>query len=396
MARNASKTKVELGSPTKIATSIVEQGPRDDLTRVDGLARQKVPPMATTVNQTLNKYMDDFYKDYKGLVASLNLPSLDLSKAKIPGLEGIEGIKNTISNLTKEANAIKSRIENNVLGGRKLESLRDLKDGFKKDALGSLTKMLGGTKIAGLDIGHLVNTGMTSYKDAVGIYNIVKSGDWSSLSGIQQALGALGKNSLIDKFIKPIIDISAIGAFVGKVVSDISRLGIPGLIKEVKALFRSPKEGNRNLVHASHNAAIRGDLDMLEEIVDTLGVDGSGMINSQYRLTVENILRSFHFTPLYNPSKIGQYREKLLRVLNKIDPHWWYDDINGEKCYRLGIFRVASKDAVTLLNFEDKSSYLKSDVRDVLLIAKSYSTQDVKTLALSQYSQLVFRNKRRS
>lgn len=379
---NTPKNKpiVKMGGKTKLASTIVEQGPRDDLTRVDGYGK-KIKPLPTTPNLTLNKYMDDFFQSYTGLADALGLSKINLLNPK-----GLKTVTDTIKNLVNTVQDYKKRIEDNVLGGRSLESLVDIASDFKHNALEALQKHGTGINIMGLDIGHMVKTGTMVARDAIGVYNMVKNGDWKSLSGIKNALEALGGNDLV-RALSPIIDVNAISAFMGTMMSTASRLGLNGIIDRIAGMFTSRSDRNAALDIAMYNAAQRSDMYMMEDILKIIPRDE---LNSNNPKMIKWILSNYKVDILYTSKEIKTYRNRLLAILAKINPNWYFSYFGNQKVYLLEPLNSASADAKMLLNYEDTSNKAYPSFRDLMMIAPSFQGTDIKRELMMMYTEISF------
>lgn len=363
---------------TKIASTIVEQGPRDDLTRVDGYGKQNGPGK-TSFDTVVSKYTDDLMKGYRSLSESLGLGGLDLKS-----LKGMEGLKNIVKEF--DPDKIKKRIETNLLGGRSMESIVGLAKDFKRDAVGTLAKVSSGTSIGGMDLGNLIKTGQMSYKEAVGIHNMVKNGDWESLAGISRGLSALGGTKL-GSILKPLVDLQATSAFLGEMMNKASRLGVPGLIEDISGLFKSKRDRNRALSLASINAAMRADMLMMRAIIDILGANELRNNNPH---VIKWVLENYRFDVAYNTSKAKEYRTTLLKLLNDIDPEWYFTYINNEKITKLDPFVKVSKDAKILLTMKDQEDGL--DFTNEILIARDFPESNIKLMIAKQYKDIRYKN----
>lgn len=377
MARNTRTTpspKVDKPVTTTKAITIVEGGPKDGQTRVDGYGGH-VGPLTTQYKHTLNKFADDFYGSYASLGSLFGLPSLDLASLK--NMSPIKGISKVIDTLNP--NKLLNRFENLI--GRPLQSLTGLYKDFKNDALGTLSKLTGGINIGGLNVGAMIRTGKMLYEDGVRVYNMVKNGDWSSLKGIAEGLSKIAGTD-IGKLIKPIIDLEATSALLTTFMQRAAELGDHHLVKKIMEMFGSKRHRNGAIGAVVYNSAGRSDIYTLDAIVKVLG--GAELYGS-YPQVIRRLLESYRLEPFYLPEKLSEYKEKLINLLNSIDANWLYTNHNGERVTKLEVFGYMSRDAIMVM-----SAPGGTDFTTELMIAKRYPAQDMKSLQKKLYQNLVF------
>ena len=324
-----------------LAQTIVEQGPRDDQARVDGYGGH-IGPLRSQFATVLPKYTDDLFGSYKSLTQALGLPSVNLEN-----LSGLQKIKEIVKSL--DPDKLIKRFEDNVLGGRSIQSIMQLPAKFKQDALGTLQDLTKDVSLGGLNIGELIKTGKMQYDEASKIYNMVKNGDWTTLKGVSKALGqldkTLGGNALLSQ-----LDLHAVSAFLGEMASTAAELGDSSLVKEISALFKDSKQRDAALGTAVYNAATRSDLSTLNAITEIMGGDS---INNNYPKATAMLLQNFKLEPFYKSEAVNDYRERLLDVLNKIDKDWCYTEHAGQKVMKLEPFYEMSGDAKQILMSHD-------------------------------------------
>ena len=83
--------------------------------------------------------------------------------------------------------------------------------------------------------------------------------------------------------------------------------------------------------------------------------------------------------PSFAPSSKASalYREKVLDILFRVDPHWDKVEFGNEWIYKTEPFVKASKDARLL--------FLGTEWQDTLVLAGSYPQQPVASLLKNQY-----------
>lgn len=428
---------------TKKAVTIMEQGPRDNTARVDGYGGH-VKPLTTQFNNPLAKYSDELLSNFEKLSDILNL-----GKFNLKNLQGLDKIKAVVDKLNPEK--LLKRFEDNVLGGRSIVSLaheaKDLHNLYKTDKLGALTKALGLGGADGQRLARIVKNGQMAYKDAKQVYNVIKHGDWHSLQGIISSIGAVG-NTNIGNALKGIIDLQAVSAFLAVNMQAAMNSGIPELVKEISGMFKDHKSKRAAASLGMLNAANRGDTEMINTILDAMGINkrepglptlgssyednvigntagsnsangqgGSGTtditkqsnykpvkllpidVNSRIKNatsvlspeTVRILLENYRLDAFYRKDLVEQYRADLINTCNRIDPTWWYDEIDGNHIYtKLDPFRVLSNDSRMLLSLPVDDIYM---FREECLISNSYYPKDIKQLTMTYYKDIAFANR---
>lgn len=387
MAGNQYRTKnlVKVRKPieNQKATTITEFGPNDSLARVDGYG-QTSSTIPTTFYSAISKYADSFFDSYKS--------SGFLNGEKSFNLKSLQGIIQFGKQLASvDIDAMKKRIEDSVLGGRSIESLLNLPDQFKKDALGTLADLTGNMSIAGVNVGQLLRDTKMSYADAVGIYNLVKNGDWTSFSGIVNSLQAFqnaSTKSPLGQIIGAYVDIQATSAFLGSLVKTASKFGNSALVKQIMDKFQDKKDGRKYLNATLYGCCVNSDLPTINYIFDYIG---DNAVSSNNPLAVKWIAEHYQLDGLYTPDKIKEYKKRLIDTLNRADPEWYYTYQNGEKITKLEPFQHCSKNAQWLLSFVGEDD--PYDFTTEFMIAKSYQEQDIKQLVMRNYKDIAFKDR---
>lgn len=366
--------KVKKPVTTTKAITIVEGGPRDEQSRVDGYGGH-IGPLTTQYKHALSKFADDFYGSYNSMGNLFGFPKLDLASLK--NMSPIKGISKVLDALNP--NKLLNRFESLI--GRPLQSIAGLYQDFKNDALGTLTKLTGNINIGGLNIGAMIRTGKMLYEDGVRVYNMVKSGDWSSLKGIADGLAKLGGTG-IGQLLKPIIDLEATSALLSTFMTRAAELGDHVLVKKIMEMFGSKKHRNGALGAIVYNSAGRSDIYTLDAIVKVLG--GAELYGS-YPQVIRRLLENYRLEPFYLPEKLGEHKQRLVDLLYSIDKDWLYTEQGGERITKLEVFGYMSKDAILVMS--DPSGI---DFTTELMIAKKYPAEDIKTMQKRMYQHLVF------
>lgn len=372
---------MEKPSDNNLATTLVQRGPKDAVTRKDGYG-EHVGPLTTQFNSVLNKYIDDTAVSYKSLTAALGLPSINLTN-----LSGLQKFKAMVDNLHPDK--LMKRMEDNVLGGRSLKSIvstgTTVYKAFKEDAVGALANLSSGVNIGGLNLGAAIKTGRLAYNDARKIHQIVKNGDFSSLGGIIKTLDSIGNNSLAKAF-KDIIDVHAVSAFLGSTLKTITAWGDTDLVKAVMAMFKDKKQRNAALSLSLVNAVSRSDISMIRMIIESIGKDAL----SNYPKIIMMILQSYRFESFASPSDKLNLRRELLDLLNLIDKDWAWGYIAGKKVTKLEPFMNISSDAKSLLRMELNDGY---NFTTEIEVARGYIAVDLKQLSMTMYKDITFKNR---
>lgn len=374
------KPSVTVAKDTKLATTIVEQGPRDDQARVDAYGAH-IGPLQTQFNSTIDKYTDSIYASYVKGFSLLNVPTLNLKT-----LKGLSKINSIIKDVKGNIDSFLDRIQNNVLGGRSIQSILSLPAEFKKDAFGTFEKLVGGNQMFGTDIAKMVRDGKMLYEDGMKTYKMVKNGDWKSLDGIAKTLTAIGGTEL-GKLASGILDLQAVGTMLGEIVKSAAELGNHELIKEVSALFKSSKHRNSAMNTVVYTAALKGDTQTLEAIIKVLGGIETNRNNPK---TIQYLLNAYRLDPFYSPDKNKEYRDRLFNLLNQLDPNWYYEMINGVKVTKLEPFQYMSNDCLSLFKYFEPN---EDDLLTEAMIAKEYKAVDIKQLTMAFYNDITFKNR---
>lgn len=372
--------KQQAPSETKKIASIVEQGPNDKLARLDGYGETKAVP--TSFYDSMSKYTDSLFDSMQGMIP-------DLTKFDLKSLKGLKDFANEVAKF--DPNELKKRIEKDVLGGRSFESLMDLPNQIKKDAVGTLTNLVGDTKIGGLDVKNIIQAAGSSYKDAMAMYNLVQNGDWKSFNGIvnslQNVLGGVARTPLGDMLNK-FVDIQATSAFIGSLARYAMKIGHSPLVQKISELFQNKRHGREAFNAGVYGAAVNSDLSMLDILI---GFNGSDNIMTNNPLAIRWILSHYKIDGLYTSDKIVEYRNRLIDILDRLDANWDKTIQHGVVVTKLEPFNWATKDALQLLKYEDPNSdrnYLTE-----CLIAKSYPTQDMKQMVMKLYKDIAFKDR---
>lgn len=375
--------KQEKPTENQKAVTITESGPKNSLARVDGYG-QTDSTIPTNFYSTISKYADSFFGSFDSKGFLPDFKSFDLTS-----LKGIVEAGKKVASIDIEA--IKHRVEESVLGGRSIESLLNLPKQFKEDAFGTLAGLVGNTTIAGANIGRVLRDTKMSYADAMGIYNMVKNGDWTSFSGIVNSLGALqnaNTNSLLGKLVGGYIDIQATSAFLGSLVRTASQFGNTALIKEIMNKFQDKREGRRYLNATLYGCCVGSDIPTINYILDYIG---EHVVSGNNPILVRWILQHYQLDGMYQPSKIVEYKDRLVKLLNRVDPEWYFTYQDNEKITKLEPFQWCSKDAQWLLSYVgEQDTY---DFTTEFMIAKSYPEQDIKQLVMRTYKDIAFKDR---
>lgn len=377
----------EAPSDGQRALTIVEQGPRSDISRVDGYGGL-VEPSGTSYYNNVSNYMDDFFKSF----TSKNGLIPDLGGFNLTSLSGLKDAFNKIKSINPSE--LKKRFETSVLGGRSVESIMALPKAIKNNPFGTLSKELGGVNLGGFDVGKFVKDAGMSYREAMGMYNLVKNNDWSSFAGIVNGLNAIGAaqlNSPLGNIVNGFADITATSAFLGSLAREAVRLGNQPLVNEVMKYFKDRREGKRYLNTAMYGAAVASDMANMDFILDYCGTDETLSNNP---ILIRWVLQHYQLDGLYNSNQLPQYRERLINLLNKIDPAWYYTEHAGQRVTKLDPFVWASQDALRLLRYNTGESDPYFFTTEIM-IAKTYPERDLKQLIMSQYKDIAYKDRPR-
>ena len=368
----ANVPKIPPPSDNNYAVTIVEQGPRDDQARVDGYGGH-VKPLMSQYHTSLPKYTDDLFVGFGGAASAL------ASLLNLADLSGLEKIKNVMEELNPDK--LLKRIENNVLGGRTIQSIMELPAKFKQDAIGTLSELTKGVNLGGFDLGNLIRTGQMEYENASRIYHMVKNNQWTTLEGLNKAMTqvtrVLGNNQLAT-----MVDLHAVSAFLADSIKTAAEIGDSKLVKDISAMFKDSRQRNAALGTAVYNTASRSDIATLNTIVDVLKGDN---ISSNYPKVNQIMLSCYKLEPFFDPSMLASHRERLIGVLNKVDKNWGHDTHNGQRVTSLKTFKNISEDAKHLLLNAPEG---QEDYRVEMMIANEYPATTLHGLISEMYKNV--------
>lgn len=236
----------------------------------------------------------------------------------------------------------------------------DMVSDVKKNGLASLAKYGG---VFGANINNYIQDGMNLYKIAKG----VNPKDLSSLLGAAGKI--LGKDGL-GKF----LDLQAEAAWLGALVSKAQQLGVPSLLQKLQRKIKDSQQYRRDLTRNLRYNASSGDTKMLDLITQVL--EGKSIIK-EHPDFIQLYLANYKFPEDYKFEKMEEYRNKVLDILYRVDPHWDKVEFGNEWIYKTEPFVKASKDARLL--------FLGTEWQDTLVLASSYPQQPVASLLKNQY-----------
>lgn len=340
--------------PPKIATSVVETGPFDDLVAVDAYA--------ATPEVTEEKLANEPEAINEGLAGlkDISVSPADLTKIIMfdKGSPGIDS--NKLSDVAK-TNAIAAILNNGEAGkridqaaGQNLNSI----PGLDKN-----TKVVAETLMPGI----LENETLQMADTAGGWIKIGKDADLSSATGITKAIKKLTKDSAIGDFIDNNAELGIAMSYLDEAV----KLGIPSMIDALIKKYRDDKRFIERLINSTRSVIMRSDIDSLNIILDEVGSEG---VLSRVPDACTLLLSAYRYPRKTEPKEYPDKRTQLLTVLNRIDPLWDTLPRAGVTTSALQPFFRISKQASELLLMEP--GY---DVP--IMIAKSYPPVDLGSLA---------------
>ena len=378
--------KQQAPSETQKALSIVEQGPRDNTVREDGYGGN-VGSGSTSFYSSISNYTDDFFNSFKGKGGLIP----DFKSFNLTSLAGIKDAFNKVAHL--DVNKIKSDFEHSVLGGRSIESIMALPKKLKENPFGTVEEFFGAKSIGGVNVGEWAKKAGMSYKEALGMYNMVKNNDWTSFQGIMNGLEVIGRTELaspLGKLVNGFIDITATSAFLGSLAREAVKLGNQPLVKEVMKYFKDKRHGKKHLNAAMYGAAVASDMANMDYILEYVGSDET---RSNNPILIRWILQHYSLDGLYRADKIDEYRDRLINLLNKVDPEWYYEMRDGEKVTKLEPFLWATHDAIKLFLHQPANGDKTYDFQTEIMIAKVYPVQDIKQMIMRQYSEIAYKDR---
>lgn len=332
----------------KVASSVYETGPKDDLIAVDIYGKKPLT------------FINDLSAGAKGALDSF------FGSMKITGMA-----KETINSALTSANSTLGAV---VDAKKQIESYT----GINLNALGDLKNQV--SNVAITTIANTMGIDPTSmYYDG---QSIVRVGDDIKQGGVNGIFNAINRITGIDAF-KNVIDLQAESALLGALMSQAGSLGMTSAFDELwdrvnkNDSFYGDNIAYRSGVDALNSVVSRGDLPMLETLVDKMG---GGVLTSSW----PNLLREFlaNYTLPYDTTP-GQYAteyQNFIRVFDKVQPGWRQKEGNGGVLYNLDPFlRVSTSTQKVFESATDPG--LRASVR----IANSYSPQSAVELMKSFY-----------
>lgn len=326
----------------KLADSVFMKGADPDLSVVDSYGRTPKEinvQLKNSAQLNIQHYLDNFSGGLGGLLGGLNLDRGFLSGVG-GGLKKFEStIKDAVKkgqDLAKQGQDIYDRVGKPLM--QSYNSIMQIREDIKQDALGALSKFAGGLGDGGL--GGLIS-------DGVNIYRVAKETDFKDLGSLLNGVSKLTGTDLLGKY----IDIQAEVAWASAFVREAMNLGNHEAITALRKMVGGSKYFKDTVATQVQYTAQGGDIDTLEEVLHIL--DGR-MILAKNPNIINDILKNYKLPDNYKYDDFQKYRQQIVTVLMRIDPNWDQEVFNGEVVTKTEPWIAASADTKKLFGELDK------------------------------------------
>lgn len=335
-----------MAKQTKVAPSVFVTGPNDDVVAVD--ARGTTPKEV-------------------------------LAKSKItpqsPGLKALERIKNPDLNANDVAKMI------SLKGGAGID---------KKEALGRIDNVLG-QNVSGI-FGQ--SPGLKE-KAAGNLLGILTDGRYNGILGDTGELLEIGRGvdsnraTALMKAVKQFSNVGVIGDFVDNnayvalglgLLETAAEWGIIDAIDTIMGKLRAEKLAKARLVEGLRGAVLRGDIRMVNKILDLTSVEAA---LARMPNMIVLLLAGFRFAPKTPIEDYPGIKAELIALLVRVNPKWDVIVRNGVEIPDLAPFRTASQASRILLQLGNDERW-----RLQCLIGNKFRYQNLSDLARVQYPVL--------
>lgn len=363
----------------KIASSVVETGPNDEVAAVDAYAttpsavEEKLAPEPSffdNISSKASEVASNLSDSAAGAIDSVSSGEFGVNDAlgyikfdgKDTGLnyDKITGAAKKVGLSALVGNGDASKRVNKA-AGQAISSI----PGVNPDMVGYAEELLPGL-LSG-ETGELIA--------ASGEYiKIGMDADTSSASGIIAAVKKLTGASAIADY----IDQTAFLATAMVYFDEAIRLGIPDILDGLWEDLKNDKRAKARLINSVRSVILRSDIHTLNKIIGWVGAEG---VLSRVPDACTLLLAVYRFPRKTKPEEYPAKRAELLGVLNKLDVNWSKVQRNGVMIPALKPFLRVSSNAKLLLQLE--AGY---DV-DVM-VAKHYPPVDLDQLAFYNFPRM--------
>lgn len=260
-----------------------------------------------------------------------------------------------------------------VLGSSKT-ALDNLKGSVQKTIIGEISR---DNPVVGEIVGAA--TGIGGVQDQLIRYGnsteIVRGLDFESAEGIASILRDISDSDVLE-----VINVGVDVALFRGVLEEVTQWGLPGLVDDVLQSIEDDRVRREVVSRSSRNFVNTADIDSVEAMLNSVGASA---LTAQYPDFPRQLLNRYRFksgtTPDNYPALIGQ----LVRVMDKLQPQWFFISRGDEPVWNLSVINLASPDA-QLLFLSDE------DYRTPFLIAPQYPQRDIKAIARDMYPLIAF------
>lgn len=287
----------------------------------------------------------------------------------------------------------KRRIENALKGSR--SDIVSLSTTAEKLIMGELTGTDTNTNYVKTvtDVARGVQLITTDGKQVIQNF---KDGNYGQLSAMVGFMSDLTGNPLLKVF-----DIGAEAAILRGVVEEVSAWGIPSLVDQIM-VDRDDKTKYAVIKRSAESISYNSSLSVLESFAGVMSswpmitnpADPNGPLIPDPNFTPTNIganaltaatpdfaakyIANFVFDAGVTPDQYPSVLARLVTLMDKLKPDWYYTRRNNKQVWNLGVLRGASENATTL--FLSSPAY-----RDAMLTAPFYDVTAPQSLLQSQY-----------
>lgn len=205
----------------------------------------------------------------------------------------------------------------------------------------------------------------------------VEPDDLDDVKGVANFLNELSGNEELAQ----ILDLEAEIAIFDTVLSKAIDLGIPDAIDTLITQSKDKRSIKRVLENNLGRLARASDLAGVRRVVNEIGRETA--LVREPRL-IQTLLTFYQFPDNTTKAQYPERLQELKDTLNLVDPDWDIYVRNGEAIQSLEPFSYASQNALTLFT-------LDADYRAVALIAPSYPSQHLLAIARDNYPMTALR-----
>lgn len=207
------------------------------------------------------------------------------------------------------------------------------------------------------------------------VSRLIKNGDLSSASGVQNVLGALGSSQTLK-----VLDLSTQFSVLKGVVDKAAALGVVNVIDVVLDNIEDRKDKKRFLLDGLFQFFTTSDIDAINRAIDMIGAggvlarvpDGINLLLRYYRYPKEAMAAGD------KQAMIKEQYEFLVGTLERLDDRWFETTWGGVTRVNLEPYYYASGDAVSVL--ERNRSHYQRCVR-----AKQFGIRSIQQYCSANY-----------